>query len=230
MTHEWPTPMAWPMAYPNGVAGCYGTERDETERENHQDPEEFPSVHDRSGAVDNSEFTRLEDALALAIDGIGRLFDGSYPRMAVQNHEPRPPSEANVALRAALLRRDSGCCWMCGRDSNILRYWGHDSRMVIEHLVPRSAFTPATIADADRSDNLRIACWACNTAKSNRAVPFREALPIVWACPTDLLEQGAALLFDVDETHRAAWCDFCQAATVVPPQWPIARLTWSEVA
>lgn len=47
--------MAWPMAYPIGVAGCYGTERYETERENHQDPGINRSVPDAPGPVDNRE-------------------------------------------------------------------------------------------------------------------------------------------------------------------------------
>ena len=55
MTDDWPTPMAWPMAYPNGVARCYGTERYGTERKSLQDPDENPSVPDRSGPVDNPE-------------------------------------------------------------------------------------------------------------------------------------------------------------------------------
>jgi len=52
MAQAWPTPMAWPMAYPNGVAGCYGTVRDGTERKSYQDPDENPSVPDRSSPVD----------------------------------------------------------------------------------------------------------------------------------------------------------------------------------
>lgn len=60
MTHAWPTPMAWPMAYPIGVAGCYETGRYETKRENRQDPIENSSVPDRSGAVDKGLIDRSE--------------------------------------------------------------------------------------------------------------------------------------------------------------------------
>lgn len=62
MPSAWPTPMAWPMAHPNGVAGCYETERYETERESHQDPAENPSVPDAVGAVDKGLIDRFEVA------------------------------------------------------------------------------------------------------------------------------------------------------------------------
>lgn len=62
MTSAWPTPMAWPMAHPIGVAECYETGRYETERESYQDPDENPSVPDAVGAVDKGLIDRFEVA------------------------------------------------------------------------------------------------------------------------------------------------------------------------
>lgn len=62
MAHAGPTPMAWPMAHPIGVAECYETGRYETERENYQDPDEIPSVPDAVGAVDKGLIDRFEVA------------------------------------------------------------------------------------------------------------------------------------------------------------------------
>lgn len=177
-----------------------------------QDSQRNPSVSDARTPVDNPYSPPLGDALTEAWEQIGRLWDGSYERMSVRNNIPRPPSEENHALWGALMRRDNGRCWMCG--------WNDMGRTVIEHLRPRSNFPPEQIELADRSDNLRIACWECNTVKGNRDVPFRKPLPIVWFCTRD--DEGAER--QVDEDWFTVWCDRCQAATVVPPHWHIARL------
>lgn len=60
MTRAWPTPMAWPMAHPIGVAECYETGRYGTERESYQDSDENPSVLDASGHVDKGLIDRFE--------------------------------------------------------------------------------------------------------------------------------------------------------------------------
>lgn len=62
MTTGWPTPMALPMGYPNGVAECYVTGRYGTVRKSYQDPDEIPSVPDASGAVDKGLIDRFEVA------------------------------------------------------------------------------------------------------------------------------------------------------------------------
>ena len=57
------------------------------------------------------------------------------------------------ALRAHVLRRDGWRCWVCG-----------DRATVADHVVPMSV-------DASRAldeGNVRAACVACNTARSNR--------------------------------------------------------------
>ncbi|MGN7977407.1 helix-turn-helix domain-containing protein [Microbacterium sp. 22195] len=45
--------MAYPIEPPHGLAGCYGTERDGTERKSYQDTGENPSVPDARTPVDN---------------------------------------------------------------------------------------------------------------------------------------------------------------------------------
>ncbi|MDR7189755.1 hypothetical protein J2Y46_002581 [Microbacterium sp. BE35] len=102
--------------------------------------------------------------------------------------------------------------------------------MVIDHLKPRSAFPPNMIHIADRTDNLAIACWDCNTVKSNRDYPFRPVLPVIWVCPLDWREKGASdedvngwlEIYATDEHH--AYCASHRCATRVPTDWPIAML------
>lgn len=66
MTSNSPTPMAWPMAYPNGMAECYVTGRYETERKNHQDPDEISRFSYAPDPVDNSGMDRRADRWMVA--------------------------------------------------------------------------------------------------------------------------------------------------------------------
>lgn len=192
-------------------AKCHVTRRDVTERKSVQDPSASSSIPDAVGAVDKAEVSTLGEALDVALGSVGALFDGSYDRMPVLNMERRTPADLNADVRGALLRRDGAKCWMCGLDRTTLAARGLDARLVIEHLRPRSSFPSGEVERADRTDNLRIACWSCNQAKSNRAVPYRPAQPIVWICSADVLD----LFSDAGELVPA-WCDNCQASTLAP--------------
>lgn len=88
----------------------------------------------------------LEDSVILA----------SIERMPVLNREPR--SAVGKDLRYGLWLRDGGTCWICGRKA----YQG-----VADHVRPRSNWPADLLQFADRSDNLRLACWDCNERKSN---------------------------------------------------------------
>src|SRR5690606_30626399 len=68
-----------------------------------QDSHKNPSVPDARTPVDHPNSAPLEAALAEAWGQIGRLWDGSYERLAVRNNIPRPPSEENHALWGALM-------------------------------------------------------------------------------------------------------------------------------
>ena len=119
--------------------------------------------------MDNDEMVTLDEAL----DFIWKPNPGQYERMEVMNREPRGQHGVNRTLWIALMRRDGGRCWMCSSS---------DGHMVIDHLRPRSNWPADELHLADRSDNLRMACWACNDEKSNRNVPFVAPLPVVWNC------------------------------------------------
>lgn len=220
-------PGAMPQAMPaKGVEQT--TQRNATDERNVrlQAHQKSSSVGDRRTPVDNEEGVVLGVAISRVIGELGRIYDGSYGRAPVNNREPRPASEANRNLRSALMLRDGGKCWMCGWDRSSLEYWESDARMVIDHLLPRSWFAAQDVHLADRSDNLAIACWSCNSVKSNRIVPFRPVLPVVWVCPTDLTEwSGIDRWGAVDNEWDRAWCDTCEGAAMVPPGWTFAALT-----
>ena len=168
--------------------------------------------------MEEVESLKVGVALADAWERIG----AEDERLPVLNREPRTMPENNRALWGALMKRDGGKCWMCGTTAGML---------VIDHLKPRSAFPPAQIEIADRSDNLAIACWDCNTDKSNRAVPYRKPLGIIWYCPMDWRAGG------VDECDAEEWLEhyssedqrvYCHShgcAVTVPADWQLAGLS-----
>lgn len=130
-----------------------------------------------------------------------------HERMSVHNYEPRVSPGRNRDLWAAIISRDGPRCWMCRRLSD---------RLVLDHLRPRSNWAADEIALADRSDNLRIACWSCNEEKSNRLIPFDPPLPIVWTCLSSGYSIGTAVF--------TAFCAQHRHECTVPSQWPIAGL------
>jgi hypothetical protein len=187
-------------------------ERTDGPTDDYQDQGSNPSVLNPSGGVDEFDSMRLVFAADEAMTFIGTVFE----RLPVLNREPRPESEANRQLWGALMRRDGSRCWMCNRP---------DGFMVIDHLIPRSSFVASDIHLADRSDNLRIACWDCNQEKSNRDYPFKRPLPIVWMCREDIQvnEFGEVVLFEDDELVPA-YCARHNCAVSVPIHWGFAGL------
>lgn len=174
-------------------------------------------VPNPSGGVEEVDSMRLD----LSVDAeIGMHFD-RYERMDVNNRAERPDPEHNRKLWGAAMARDGGRCWMC--------FSTFADMYVLDHLIPRSAFDVGHIRAADRSDNLRIACWDCNQAKSNRLIPFRQPLPIVWTCP-DCYRRGIdddeplAFLDDYADEVLPVFCARHRAAGTAPADWPVAGL------
>lgn len=85
-------------------------------------------------------------------------------RLPVLNREPR--TAIGKELRRGLWLRDGGTCWICGHAA---------IRPVADHVRPRSNWPSDLIDAADRSDNLRLACWTCNETKSNMAYSGGES-------------------------------------------------------
>jgi hypothetical protein len=126
-------------------------------------------------------------------------------RMPVLNREPRPA--ISTALRRGLWLRDSGLCWICGHTV---------VREVADHVRPRSSWPADLLRFADRSDNLRLACWDCNEAKSNFTYPGGD-LPLgvtVWCirCTPDMAEP-----FDPERRVRC-FCVKCGMGGLVPDE------------
>lgn len=147
------------------------------------------------------------------IDDVIDLLTQGRKREPVRNNVPRPPSEENRMLWHALMLRDGGRCWICG--------FG-DRFMVMDHLQPRSSFSADEMAEADRSDNLRIACWSCNEDKSNRLIPFSKPLPIVGMCAVHHNGEYE------DEGLQVVWCHTCQMTQRVPDWWPVWGMTGGD--
>lgn len=84
-------------------------------------------------------------------------------RYPVLNFEPR--REMSLAKWRLIWERDGSTCWACSRLIPV-------GAGEIDHVIPRSSFGVEDLAVADRSDNLRLACVACNQEKSNYTVPY----------------------------------------------------------
>lgn len=92
-------------------------------------------------------------------------------RWPVRNREPREPISSQK--RAIIYERDGGICRYCGRS---------DEMLVLDHIIPRSAFTKGQLRIADRSDNLHSACWDCNEHRSNYEAIHIKRLGVTAAC------------------------------------------------
>ncbi|WP_181421649.1 HNH endonuclease [Curtobacterium sp. MCBD17_030] len=84
--------------------------------------------------------------------------DPEPQRAPIRNREPR--ARLGGHKWHLIYERDGGACWMCGH--HVDKGTGE-----VDHLQPRSSFTPDQLRRADRSDNLRTACVDCNQQKSN---------------------------------------------------------------
>lgn len=102
-----------------------------------------------------------EMRLSAITDELIPMFEASNrERLPVQNREQRPA--ISKQLRLGLWMRDSGLCWIGGHSA---------VKPVADHVRPRSSWPTDLLTFADRSDNLRLACWDCNTDKSNYLYP-----------------------------------------------------------
>lgn len=215
------TPGCHPVATRFDTARTLTDVRTDVRNERPSRPEQSSSVPDAANAVEEEGVVDLGTAFDEALEEM----NAEHPRFPVFNRLPRPPAEHNRDVWHALMVRDGGKCWLCGTS---------DAFMVADHIVPRSAYESSRIEQADRSDNLRIACWDCNSAKSNRFFPFRRPLPIVWGCPTQYSEDGwpeyliETMLSHFSEQAMTAWCHKHKAACIVPESWPVVGLRWPE--
>ena len=92
-------------------------------------------------------------------------------RWPVRNREERTP--INSQKRAIIHERDGGICRYCGTT---------DERLVLDHIIPRSAFPANQLHIADRSDNLHSACWGCNERRSNYEAIHIKRMGVTVAC------------------------------------------------
>ena len=105
---------------------------------------------------------------------LGEILSEEIPaptRWPVRNREPREPIGSQK--RAIIHERDGNRCRYCGTP---------DERLVLDHIIPRSAFPPHLLSIADRSDNLHSACWDCNERRSNYEAPHIKRLGVVAVC------------------------------------------------
>ena len=104
---------------------------------------------------------------------VGEVMNGLYggeptERMPVVRTGERPPVDPLV--RRGVWLRDNGRCSWCGSSER--------GQMVLDHIVPWSA------GGSDRSENLRVLCWDCNTERSNFRTDSAgaRALPVSSMC------------------------------------------------
>lgn len=108
---------------------------------------------------------------AISLGAILALEEAPAIRWPVRNREPREPISSQK--RAIIHERDGGICRYCGRG---------ERRLVLDHIVPRSAFPAHQLHIADRSDNLHSACWDCNEKRSNYEAIHIKRLGVVAKC------------------------------------------------
>ncbi len=137
--------------------------------ERDQDLGRKPRVLDAGNPVDKVESVPAETVkLGDALDGL--LSDRE--RLPVLNREPH--AAIGKGLRLGLWMRDGGLCWIGGHTA---------VNPVADHVRPRSNWPAELLRFADRSDNLRLACWTCNETKSNYDYPGGDMpLGITFRC------------------------------------------------
>lgn len=108
---------------------------------------------------------------AVSLGAILDAEEAPATRWPVRNREPRTPISSQK--RAIIHARDGGICRYCGTP---------DERLVLDHIIPRSAFPAHQLHIADRSDNLHSACWDCNARRSNYESIWTKRLGVVARC------------------------------------------------
>lgn len=139
-------------------------------------------------------------------------------RMPVRNREDRqlyPPVKY-----ALIMQRDGGVCRDCGQEHNL----------VLDHIIPRSAFPAEHIKIADRSDNLQVMCWNHNTEKSNYDHGHRKRPGVTiecWECETSsrlgtsVEDEDFPAMSDIYPGARThlAYCGKCGYSAVPSLDW-----------
>jgi hypothetical protein len=139
-----------------------------------------------------------------------------WPVIRTGERDPIP-----ALTRALVYGRDDGRCVYCGASHSL----------ELDHLVPWSAGGP------DTSDNLRMLCGPCNSARSNyRETYLARIIPVVAVCDPCLRGHDSATArrhsgrlqlwtrcphcrgddFQLtDDAHHAAWCGTCRSISWV---------------
>lgn len=183
-------PHADPTRFDNGFT--LTNERTDGLTDDLQDQGSNRLVPDTPTPVENG-VVRLSDAL----DEWAQMLATTTERMPVLNHEPR--LVIGESLRHGLWKREQGLCWICG---------GSVVRPVADHVRPRSNWPTDQLHLADRSDNLRLACWVCNEKKSNFYFPGGEKpLGITsWCSRCQLKLTGSEFESDAPVRCFCNWC------------------------
>lgn len=157
--------------------------------------------------------------IAKTLGEILAVVDPPPARMPVLNRDPR--ELLGIEKWTMLRLRDHLLCWMCREVAD---------SPVIDHLVPRSSFRTEELDLADRSDNLRVACWGCNSVKSNFAYDLPVTAGVVLECfwckhgpgfTSEDDSDGWALYWaDWDLPHEwvRAFCGACHEFSDVPDE------------
>ena len=125
---------------------------------------------DITGYYDESRVIS-ESVETVSLGFILAMEDEPAQRWPVRNREPREP--INSQKRAIIHERDGRICRYCGTSDDLL---------VLDHIIPRSAFPANQLHIADRSDNLHSACWDCNARRSNYEAVHIKRLGVVVQC------------------------------------------------
>lgn len=133
-------------------------------------------------------------------------------RWPVRNREER--TEIGSQKRAIIHERDGKMCRYCATTDRLL---------VVDHIVPRSAFLAEDLRIADRSDNLHSACWGCNESRSNYETSFQKRLGVTAACfycthPEYLAGDNEPLQLPYP-VNILAFCGRCGVSTVPSLDW-----------
>lgn len=159
---------------------------------------------DITGYYDDSR-AQPDDYQVRTLAEIFDMEEAPAVRWPVLNSEPREPISSQK--RAIIHERDGKICRYCGTSDELL---------VLDHIIPRSAFPAHQLRIADRSDNLHSACWDCNQKRSNFEAVHIKRLGVVvrcWYCVNrDHSESDEAFLpYPVD---KPVFCGQCGVSHV----------------
>lgn len=159
---------------------------------------------DIAGYYDESR-VMSERVETVSLASILAMEDEPAQRWPVRNREQREP--INSQKRAIIHERDGGICRYCGTP---------DEQLVLDHIIPRSAFPASQLHIADRSDNLHSACWSCNERRSNYEAIHIKRLGVVvrcWYCVNPEYDADYALELPYP-VNKLVFCGRCGVSHV----------------